>query len=309
MKIGTLSLVVGDASCNAACPFCISKMTAKAPPTAVLKAWQQSGQKRPRMYGPWINTPRLLVALQFSKMANVSTVMLTGKGEPTLFPAAIGDYLKVMKTLASDGFRSMFPFIEIQTNGFLLETKELNADLRSWEMDGLTTVSISIVDIDSKNNAKIMGQKAPSKNSTLIRKLHDYGFSVRINLTLMKGAIDNWTKLEKAILWCKSHNVEQFTFRHAAVPQGKPRNDAVLKWTLNHQISTQDKDMIRTYFTGLSTKLLELPHGAIVADIGGQNVCFNNCITPPSGEDVRQLIFFPNGTLRYDWVHEGAVLL
>jgi hypothetical protein len=53
---------------------------------------------------------------------------------------------------------------------------------------------------------------------------------------------------------------------------------------------------------------MRLPHGADVYDFRGQNVCLNNCLTPPNSEEIRQIIFFPDGHLRYDWVYEGAII-
>ena len=64
------------------------------------------------------------------------------------------------------------------------------------------------------------------------------------------------------------------------------------------------------YLVTNGTKLLELPHGAIVYDVNGQNVCFSNCLTRTDNpENIRQLIFFPDGHLRYDWEYKGAILL
>jgi hypothetical protein len=34
-----------------------------------------------------------------------------------------------------------------------------------------------------------------------------------------------------------------------------------------------------------------------------------DCLTvAPAGEDIRQLIFFPDGHLRYDWQYQGSAL-
>ena len=55
---------------------------------------------------------------------------------------------------------------------------------------------------------------------------------------------------------------------------------------------------------------MKLMHGATVYDVAGQNVCLSNCLTVgKTDEDIRQLIFFPDGKISYDWQHEGARLL
>jgi hypothetical protein len=51
-------------------------------------------------------------------------------------------------------------------------------------------------------------------------------------------------------------------------------------------------------------------HGAIVYDYRGQNVCLTDALTiEPETDKIRQLIFFPDGHLRYDWQYKGAILI
>ena len=55
---------------------------------------------------------------------------------------------------------------------------------------------------------------------------------------------------------------------------------------------------------------MSLPHGAEVYDVAGQNVCISNCLTiEPDTDNLRQIIVFPDGHIRYDWNYEGAILL
>lgn len=115
MKIQTMSIVVGTRACNARCPFCVSKMT---------------GFKEPLPTEPnWVN---LEAGCRLAVMGGVTTVLLTGKGEPTLYPDLISSYLVALK-------RHRFPFVELQTNGLSLTGKLLAA----WKKGGLTTVCLS----------------------------------------------------------------------------------------------------------------------------------------------------------------------
>ena len=51
-------------------------------------------------------------------------------------------------------------------------------------------------------------------------------------------------------------------------------------------------------------------HQAEVYDVEGPNLCLPDSLTIEAGtENLRQLIFFPGGHLRYDWQHPGAILL
>jgi sulfatase maturation enzyme AslB (radical SAM superfamily) len=104
-KIQTLSLVVGNEICNARCPFCISKMT----PTIDLTRKE-----------PGINWQRFSHAVALAREGNASSVMLTGKGEPTLFPQQISQYLEHLREIEGDkGYE--FPAKELQTNGIIFE--------------------------------------------------------------------------------------------------------------------------------------------------------------------------------------------
>ena len=56
--------------------------------------------------------------------------------------------------------------------------------------------------------------------------------------------------------------------------------------------------------------VMTLIHGAQVYDVQGQNVCLTDSLTiDAKSDDLRQLIFFPDGHLRYDWQYAGAILL
>jgi len=55
---------------------------------------------------------------------------------------------------------------------------------------------------------------------------------------------------------------------------------------------------------------MTLSHGATVFDLKGQNLCLNHCLSvQPEAEEMRNLIFFPNGRLGYYWQYPGAIIL
>ena len=99
MRVQTLSIIAGSEACNARCPFCVSKMT----PSCGLDELKE----------PEVNWRNFRKACLLAKQSGVTTAMLTGKGEPTLFPGQISRYLKEL-------MRYEFPLIEIQTNGIML---------------------------------------------------------------------------------------------------------------------------------------------------------------------------------------------
>ena len=62
---------------------------------------------------PAVNWRNFRIACRLAERCGVTTAMLTGKGEPTLFPEQITKYLEVLGE-----FR--FPLVELQTNGIRL---------------------------------------------------------------------------------------------------------------------------------------------------------------------------------------------
>jgi hypothetical protein len=77
-----------------------------------------------------------------------------------------------------------------------------------------------------------------------------------------------------------------------------------------HSLSFNQLSDIKHFFDSNAVKLMDLMHGATVYDYDGQNICLTDCLTiDPTEEKLRQLIYFPDGHLRYDWQYQGAILL
>jgi hypothetical protein len=166
------------------------------------------------------------------------------------------------------------------------------------------------VHFDAKKNSEIY---LPNKEYIdlvgLTDYLHDSGLSVRLACILNKGYIDDSNGLEQLINYSKEHNIEQLTIRPVNTPS-KSRNKEVYDWTIDHLLTDFQKEEISNYLQTNGNKILELPHGGIVYDVNGQNVCYTNSLTLDTNpENIRQLIFFPDGHLRYDWEYMGAILL
>ena len=115
-----MSIVVGTKACNARCPFCVSKTTPSS-----------------NMHADIVNMRNLKVAFKCAELGGVSTILLTGKGEPTLYPSLISTYLEQAN-------KYNFPFKELQTNGISLADGTCDPYLTEWYHNGLTTICISI---------------------------------------------------------------------------------------------------------------------------------------------------------------------
>ncbi len=290
MKIQTFSVLVGSKACNARCPYCVSKMT-PAQGIGLIK--------------PEVNWRNFKVGCRLAKDAGVSTILLTGKGEPTLFPGEIADFLKYL-------YPYNFPFLELQTNGIAISQnpEKYGSYLAQWYELGLTTVAISVVHYDNAENQKIYQPDGAYLDlPSLIFFLHSAGLSVRLTCMMLKGMIDNVVEVRNFINFAKDNKVEQLTIRPIEAPK-RSEDAEVAQWAANHRPETENLLEIGKWIEEKGEPLLHLAHGAVVYDVDGQNVCLSNCLTSNvSPDEVRQLIFFPDGHLRYDWQYPGAILL
>lgn len=312
MKIQTMSIVCGTKACNARCPFCVSKMT---PDVGFCSTTSK----------PDVNWRNLDIACKLANKSGATTCLITGKGEPTLYPDLITDYIKYA--------RDYFPFIELQTNGMKLkelsekETPFLYTDnkksyLHQWYQLGLTTVCLSAVETGFANK-KIYGDDYPALEKT-IELLHEVGFSVRLSIMLLKRYICTPADIDRLIAFCKANRVEQLTVRPIAYPDYKAQFEAsgednfhkfmtenpTRKWVEDHMLEKEDLEPIHNHINMYGNPVLHLAHGATVYDYKGQNICLANCLTTNDTDDnMRQIIFFPDGKIGYDWKYEGARLL
>ena len=143
----------------------------------------------------------------------------------------------------------------------------------------------------------------------LIAVLHEHGFAVRLNCMGLQGFIDSGQKLEELVEFARQNKVEQLTYRSITKPQTSADAE-VATWATRYRLTDNQLREIGAYVERNGTLLLNLVHEAKVYDLHGQNLCLSSCLTRNSREDIiRQLIFFPDGRLTYDWEMTGATLL
>ncbi|MDD5192555.1 MAG: radical SAM protein [Candidatus Nanoarchaeia archaeon] len=286
MKIQTFSIVAGTTACNAHCPYCISKMTPK----------QGISLEEPRVN--WRNFEK---ACRLAEIKGITTVLITGKGEPTLYPKQITKFLENLK-------RFNFPLIELQTNGILLTQESYNKHLKRWYTLGLTMIALSAVHYKQERNKEIFSEEYPELEN-LIKKLHIIGFSVRISCTMLKGFIDNPEEVKNLIEKAKEWKLEHLSIRKLAMPKHSEDNE-IAAWTAENLIKESEMTKIRNFVIRNGNKLMTFHDGAKVYDVHGQNICITDALTiEPDSDNLRQIIFFPDGHLRYDWQYKGAILI
>jgi len=284
MRTHTFSIVVGTAACNAACPFCVSKMTQ----TIACKQIE-------------VNWNRFYTAMDVVEQARdgLVSVLLTGKGEPLLFPKQINDYLTVLN------YR--FPLIDLQTNGIRVE--ELLEEFEKWKELGLTLVCISVAHSDPNLSNGLMGIKQDFNYWDAVKQLHNLGLAVRLNCTMLKSGVHWPAQFDSLVNQAAMHSVEQVTFREVTMPD-QAGNHEIADFVKQEQVPGACHKLMCYLEMKEATRLLELPHGGLVYDYNGQNVCISNCLTGTTDpNDIRQIIFFPDGRIAYDWRYPGARIL
>lgn len=282
--IQTYSVIAGTTICNANCPFCISKITPKL------------GMDKKLIP---LNYRNLIKGGKLAKEWGASTALITGKGEPTLYPEQVTN---IIKTMDKD---CLFNLIELQTNGILiLKQKEY---YKNWYDIGLTTVAISAVDFKLELNKEVYSNDYNNLKS-IISFLHEIGITVRLTIMLVKNGIDSINKFKELINFCKENKVEQLTVRDIYKFDSIPLEliDSFNKYKIWYGGFEQ---YIRKELEENGTKISSLIHGASVYDYKRQNICVSNCLTQSGDNNIRQLIYFPDGHIRYDWQYEGAILI
>jgi len=300
MKIQTFSIVAGTRACDASCPFCITKQTG-----IMVKPGK-------------INVRNFRKAARLAEIGGTTTVLISGEGEPTLYPLEISEYLRLIQQFFK------YPLIEIQTNAMQLGVLAVNGTsvvpqlntrrLQEWYTLGLDTVAISVVDIRKENNQKIYHKDYPDLPTT-IKFLRKLKFNVRLCVMMLKGMVDCKERVREVIDFCKKHDVFQLTVRPISKSDqihegGEKAADFVNK----HSIPERDVINLEWWIEKHGTQLRKLMHGehsTKIFDVFGQNVCPGSCMTmDPNSEDIRTLVFYSDGRIVHDWgFKESARLL
>lgn len=290
MHIQTFSIVVGGVACNAKCPFCVASLTPAVEfnDSAVLNIHVRNFRK----------------AANLAKTAGATTVMLTGKGEPTLYRKQISQYLSMLQEWN-------FPRIELQTNAILLESRIPDEELALWYDMGLDTIAISTAGFDSEINRQIYMPYADNyiDLAKVIARLHRIGFTVRVNCLLFKQGVSSVAGVSGFIQKAKQLNVDQTTI----VPINKPGsslNSKMMAWVGDNQLDPDTIADISNYLQVHGTLLHTLTGGSQVFDVNGQNVCWATCLTKDAyQQELRNIIYYGTGRVTTSWEFEGGVLL
>ena len=281
MEVLTFTAVAGTERCNVRCPFCIAVMTKHFKPAK-------------------LNIINFKAAALLAHQGRAMTFLITGKGEPTLDPEQITEMLTLTE--------GMFASEEIQTNGLTVESGDLDEYLPVWRALGLKTIAISVVHWDAEKN-KLMGggvKETLKDLAATIKKVHSFDLIARVSVTMVKGYTDSVETMAEFIRWGKANGADQMTFRPVTKPDDG--DNKVTNWVREHSVADALPMACLEYLRKVGTQVLTLPHGAVIFDVDGQNVCLTNCLTIDTTDGkIRQIIYHMDGHVRFGW-QLGAIL-
>lgn len=292
METSTYTIIAGSRACVNDCPICISKMT---PDYGI-------GKKE-----PVINWRKFEEATNAALVYGAKNVLITGKGEPTLFPNHIDMYLKKL-------YNKPFAVRELQTEGSLLAKSGKYGDyLDKWRNLGLNTIAVSIYHYEKEKNKAMFRPKSGEyfNLSELINKLDKKEYNTRLSCVLLKNYIDSIEEVKNLINFAKENHIFQLTLRRADKPK-KSLDKKVESFVGNHRLSNERFNEITDFIQKEGDYCYSLSHGADVFEIYGQNVTITTGLTRnmKEKENIRQLIFFPQGWLTTSWENvQGGRLL
>ena len=259
--------------CDKDCPYCVSKMT---------------GYLKPNIELFWRNLKK---AKTLAKHANITSVLITGKGEP------IQEILMVHKLLEEF---SEFP-TELQTNGKYLH--EYPEYIETLAEAGLNVLAISI-----DNPEEI------TKYRHLVEHAQAVGMLVRytVNITDRFDGIS----FKELFNMCDCAKIDQFSLREVTIPTDAVdtiESKAAQEW-INENVNPGSinltKMQMETDLRMYGRFLMALPYGAKLYDYKGISVTwFDYCVQDKNeGDDIRSLIYQEDGHMYFAWNSKASRL-
>lgn len=281
-----LTISIPGNSCNKNCPYCISKITNDVEFNDVM----------------WFKN--LLKLKVMAKSSGVHSILLTGKGEPTLNL----DHIYHVCSMFSE-----FP-LELQTNGIIFRK---NPEVLSRLVNcSLTTIAISMDFIDSTLEENLEELKEFFKlNKT-------YDLNIRLSINFTDHVPESYLKLNRYIDLCKRYNVKQLLFRNITNPVNIHSYNEATNWITRNNSGSKFKIFTENfsldYLNGYSVNSPNVSYnlirttrfGMCIYDIDDISVSFSDyCIQESNNSiDIRSLIYQADGHLYTSWNSKASII-
>lgn len=192
MEIDSLSLFVGTGECNAHCAHCAGIIHRKY-------AQKEDGV---------IDENLIFKTLKSSYSRGARSLSLSSSGEPTLSPKSVTKVFEIIKKCKDEGIN--YSPINLYSNGIRIgEDKSFcDAYLPLWKNNGLSSVYVTVHDINEKNNAKIYGVANYPALEIVLARIHAANLLMRANLVLSKKTINSLEQFVSTITHLKKIKVD-----------------------------------------------------------------------------------------------------
>jgi|APSaa5957512535_1039671.scaffolds.fasta_scaffold07525_5 molybdenum cofactor biosynthesis enzyme MoaA len=261
--LDSLSLFIGTGECNANCAHCAGRAHRKYAP-------EEDGI---------LNEDLIRQTLEDCHNQGARYLSISSSGEPTLSPISITKVLRMTEEIKHCGI-SYSP-INLYSNGIRIGEDQQFCDdhLQSWKDLGLTTVYITVHDINEKKNAEVYGVKSYPPLEKVISRIHKPGLLTRANLVLSKRTI---------------HSPEKFaqTINHLQ----KIGVDSISAWPIRGQDDTLDPNLAPT-----SEELDQMGEWIGKRDPKKGKIVLLRENSRIKYKNREKLTLFPDGTLSNTW--------
>ena len=182
-EINSLSIFVGTGQCNANCAHCAGRIHRKYAPT-------EDGI---------INKNLIYKTIKECYKQGARYLSISSSGEPTLSPLSVTKTLKLVHESRKEGIE--YSPINLYSNGIRIgKDKDFcDAYLPLWKNYGLTTIYVTIHNIDRDKNAKIYGIDYYPSLEIILSRIHGANLLMRANLVLSKRTVDTFEKFVSTI--------------------------------------------------------------------------------------------------------------
>jgi organic radical activating enzyme len=254
MKSNNLTISIPTPKCKENCPYCVSKMTGRI-------------QSNPVRFKA--NMPKVL---QMAKSAGVTSVLVTGKGEPI------------------DSHTDLFEIREFFKD-FPLEI-QVNAD-RYMTAHPLTIEKLNIFDVVAIS-ADQLDEDFEKRTTGLLR------------LTLIIHDHTRVTSFGSIINYCIEKGIDQLSLRNPTIPlryENSLQAAQTVEWIYKNTQKQNYHKAISQFESTNKIKLRKLNFGATVYDVSGISFThFDYCVQDQNnGDDIRSLIYMEDGHLYTSW--------
>ena len=172
----SLSLFVGSGKCNANCGHC---------------AGVPLREYAPKKDGI-LDEDLIYKTIRECYDKGARYLSISSSGEPTLSPISITRTLEMVHGLKDEGIK--FNPINLYSNGIKIGGDKEFSDkyLGVWKDYGLTTIYVTVHDVDEKKNAKIYGVGEYPKLENIVSRIHNAYLLIRGNIVLSKNTVGDF---------------------------------------------------------------------------------------------------------------------